>query len=354
VWAAAGAGLLTALAVAPVIAGSAAAGAALVGGCSATAHIDSQWGSGATGGEIVTVTVVNTSSTTGTKWTVTWALASGQQVASAWNATVTTSNGNATALNAAYNGTLAPAASTTFGMQLAGTGPAPAMSCGNDAAPQGTGSSGATPPAGADVGVTGADNQTTVTLLVGQTLGVSLGADYRPPTVGGSQLTRLSTSGGYPTRQPLTALYRAVAPGTLDVTSQTDYDCLHATPRCAVPVALWTVHVRIVEKPPTGGGRTVTVTQAENMSTVSLHVGDTLVVSLPSMFAPPTVTSSAALVSDQIVGGYPSDQPLVARYLAVAQGQADVSTISDSACNHQPTPCPSPQVRWMVHVTVTA
>jgi hypothetical protein len=85
-----------------------------------------------------------------------------------------------------------------------------------------------------------------------------------------------------------------------------------------------------------------------------LHVGDTLVVSLPSMYVPPTLSSGAALVASDVTGGYPTGQPLVARYLAVAQGQADVSTITDAACNHQPMPCPSPQVRWVVHVAVAA
>jgi hypothetical protein len=107
-------------------------------------------------------------------------------------------------------------------------------------------------------------------------------------------------------------------------------------------------------QPPAGGGQTVTVTTTANQSTVSLHVGDTLEVSLPSMYVPPTVSSGAVLVASDVTGGYPTLQPLVAHYLAVAQGQTDVSTISDAACNHQPTPCPSPQVRWVVHVTVTS
>jgi hypothetical protein len=352
-WATAGASLLTALAVAPVIAGSASAGATLTGGCTATAHIDSQWGSGATGGEIVTVTVVNTSTMAGTTWAVSWTLAINQRLLTAWNASVTTSGSTATAVNTSYNGTLAPGASTTFGMQLGGTGPTPVMSCGNDAGPQNPGSGSATPPTGADTTVTSADNQTTVTLLLGQTLGVSLGADYRPPTTSGSGLTQLSTSGGYPTRQPLTALYRAVTTGTIDLISQTDYDCLHTQPRCAVPVTLWTVHVKVVPVPPTGGGQTVTVTTTANQSTVSLHVGDTLVVSLPSPYLPPTVSPSGALVASDVTGGYPTGQPMVAHYAAVAPGQVDVSTLTDAACNHQPLPCPSPQVRWVVHVTVT-
>ncbi|GFJ93475.1 hypothetical protein Prum_071170 [Phytohabitans rumicis] len=151
------------------------------GGCRATARIDSQWGTGATGGQVVSVTVTNTSATTATKWTVTWTLGTGQRVVAAWNAAVSTTGTTVTAVNASYNGVLAPAASTTFGAQLSGLAPAPALSCGNDTStPPSSGPTSATPPSGVDVTVTQADNQRTVTLLVGQTLGVALGPDFLP------------------------------------------------------------------------------------------------------------------------------------------------------------------------------
>ena len=238
-------GLLVGLALAPAAAGSAPA-AALAGGCSATAHVDAQWGSGATGGQVVTFTVANTSATTATKWTVTWTLAEGQQVVSAWNAIVSTADGTATAANAAYNGVLAPGASTSFGAQLSGPASVPAPSCGNDA----------------------------------------------PSPV----------------------------------------------PASSVPTS----------------GVGVTVTVADNLGTTTLHVGDTLVVSLPSDYLPPKVTSAGVLVQQDVVGGYPTAQPLVARYVATAPGKTDVSTTTDTPCNHDPTPCPSPGVPWTVHVTVTA
>jgi hypothetical protein len=112
--------------------------------------------------------------------------------------------------------------------------------------------------------------------------------------------------------------------------------------------------VAIVPVPTSDTGRTVTVTVTDNMGTVDLRVGDTLVVSLPSMYVPPTVAPSGVLVEQDVVGGYPTGQPLVARYVAVAPGGAEIATISDALCRHQPTPCPSPQVPWRVNVTVTA
>ena len=316
------------------------------GGCSATAHVDSQWGSGAGGGQIVTVAVVNSSAAPTTKWTVTWALGAGQRVVSVWNATVSTLNGTATAVNAAYNGSLAPGASTTFGMQLAGAGAAPVLTCDNGATPP---TSSAPPPGGPDVTVGAADDQRTVTLVVGQTLGVSLGAEYLTPTAGPA-LTEVSATGGYPTGQPLAAVYRAVAAGQADVTTHSDYACLHATPPCSVPIRLWTVHVTVLA--PTG--QTVTVSTADNQSTVRLHVGDTLVVSLALNYVPPTLSAGGVLVRRDSTGGYPTGQPLVTRYLAAAAGTVQVSTITDTACNHAPTPCPSPQIPWTVTAIVTA
>ncbi len=351
----AGVGLLTVLVMAPLAIGSASA-ATVAGGCRATAHIDSQWGSGADGGEIVSVTVTNTAVTTGTTWSVSWALGSSQRILNAWNATVTTSSGTATAVNLQWNGTLAPGASTSFGMQLAGSGAAPLLTCGNDAitessSPPRSSPPNSSPPAGAgDVNVTEADSQTTITMLVGQTLGVSLPAAYRPITASGSALTAVSTSGGYPTGQPLAALYRAVSVGVVNLSTQTDDPCFYATPPCARPVRLWTVRVNVVNP----NGHTVTVNETDNNRTVSLGLGDTLVVNLPSMYRPTTVTPAGVLAQKGVAGGYPTGQPLVAQYVAVTwPGQADVSTVSDNTCLHQSPPCAIAQVSWKVHVVVT-
>ena len=241
-----GAAMLAALAMSPTVAGGAPPAVPLAGGggCGATAKIETQWGSGPTGGQIVSVVVANTSATTTRTWAVSWTLGAGQRVVSAWSAAVTTAGGQATGVNASYNGVLAPGASTTFGMHLAGIAAAPVLSCDNGA-----------------------------------------------------------------------------------TTSPTS-------------------------PPPTGPG--VTVTVADNQSTVRLHVGDTLVVSLSSLHLPPKLSAAGVLGQVDVAGGYPTGQPLVARYPAAAAGTVDVSTTTDIACNHEPTPCPSPSVPWLVHVVVTA
>jgi len=232
-----GAALLAALLTSP-------AGAETTGaGCSATGRVEAQWGSRTGGGQVVSVVVANTSAATATRWSVAWPLGAGRQVVSAWNAAVTTTpGGDATAVNAAHNGLLAPGASTTFGMLLSGVAPLPALAC---------------------------DNGTTT------------------PTT-------------------------------------------PATPT------------------------TVTVSTADNLSTVRLRPGDTLVVSLTSLHLPPKLSATGVLQQLDVAGGYPTSQPLVARYAATAAGTVDVSTTTDIACNHEPTPCPSPQVPWTVHVVVTA
>ena len=229
-------GLLV-IAAAAALASTGTAGAA-TGDCAATARVDSQWGSGASGGQIVTVTVTNTAATGATTWSVAWTLGAGQSLVAAWNATVSVSAAAATATNASYNGSLAPGASTSFGMQLAGIAPAPTLTCTNNVAP-----------AGSTITVTERHNGTTVTMIVGQTLVVSLGKDYRPVRLTGTALTLVSTTGGYPTGQSLRATYRAVAPGTVDLRTMTDYPCLHTTPPCALPQLQWSLRVNVAGLP---------------------------------------------------------------------------------------------------------
>jgi len=107
------------------------------------------------------------------------------------------------------------------------------------------------PTLGTDVTVTEADNRTTVNMVVGRTLGVSLPAKYRPFTSPSPALTLVSTSGGYPTGQPLSELFRAVGGGSLDLSTQADMPCNHDPTPCPGPYQPWTVHVNLLYPPPT-------------------------------------------------------------------------------------------------------
>ena len=96
-------------------------------GCTAAYKVDNDWGSGFTS----TVTVANPGTSPINGWTVTWTWAGNQKVTSAWNATVSQPAQAVTATNAAFNGTVAPGASTSFGFQAtySGSNVAPTLTC---------------------------------------------------------------------------------------------------------------------------------------------------------------------------------------------------------------------------------
>jgi hypothetical protein len=80
-------------------------------GCTATFSLVSSWSGGYQG----EVAVKNTGTTALTGWKVGLTLPSGQTITQVWNGTNSGTSGAVTVANAAYNGALAPSASTTFG-----------------------------------------------------------------------------------------------------------------------------------------------------------------------------------------------------------------------------------------------
>jgi len=212
---------------------------ATVPGCSAVATIQTSWAPGTQwAGESMLVTVRNTSARRSTRWAATWTPAAGQQVMHIWGAQLSASGATLTAVNLTFNGTLEPGATALFGMNLTGTDPAPTVTCSSDTD---------TPPVG-DVGWTGtvADSGKTMLFTLGDTFAVTLPADYRPLTVTGSALALVSSTGGYPTGQPLKAILRAVGTGAAELSTQSDYACLHTSPACARPVVQWLLHVQVL------------------------------------------------------------------------------------------------------------
>jgi hypothetical protein len=71
------------------------------------------------------------------------------------------------------------------------------------------------------------------------------GAMWDQPAASGGAVVRVSVTGGYPSHQPASAVFRAAAPGTARLTSLSDFACLHETPRCAVPQQVWEVTVLV-------------------------------------------------------------------------------------------------------------
>jgi hypothetical protein len=58
---------------------------------------------------------------------------------------------------------------------------------------------------------------------------------------------RDTAGGGYPSDQPARAHFTATRPGTADLTSTTDFTCLHTQPRCLPPQHQWTVHLIVTK-----------------------------------------------------------------------------------------------------------
>jgi hypothetical protein len=211
--------------------------------CTATVHVDAQWGDTQDwAGSVLTVTVTNPASTAATTWTATSRMADGQSVGSIWNAVSIGSGVSLVARNDTGNGALAPGGSTTFGVYLRGGSQIPSFTCSSDA-PRPVG----------DTVVTEADNGRTVAVVLGDTLTVDLAAQWRPPTLEGDAIELVSVTGGYPTGQPVHAVYRSRGSSTVTILrSQTDADCFHTAPLCARPVQSWSVTVQVLVPPPTG------------------------------------------------------------------------------------------------------
>ncbi|MET7671666.1 cellulose binding domain-containing protein [Micromonospora luteifusca] len=91
------------------------------GTCTATYNAINSWPGGFQG----EVTVANNTAATITGWTVRLTMASGQAISSLWSGTNTGTTGEVTVRNAAYNGTLGPNTSTTFGFTATGNGATP-------------------------------------------------------------------------------------------------------------------------------------------------------------------------------------------------------------------------------------
>jgi hypothetical protein len=95
------------------------------GGCAAAYKVTNQWPGGFQG----EVTVRNGGSAATKGWTTRFTFGAGEQVTQAWNAAVTQSGTAVSAANLAWNGALAPGASTTYGFIGSGTSGAPAVTC---------------------------------------------------------------------------------------------------------------------------------------------------------------------------------------------------------------------------------
>jgi acetylxylan esterase len=96
-------------------------GGGTTGACKVTNSV-SAWNTGLTNN----ITITNTGSAAVNGWKLTFTLASGQTITSAWNATVSPASGAVTATNMSYNAAIPVGGNTSFGYQANHTGNAAA------------------------------------------------------------------------------------------------------------------------------------------------------------------------------------------------------------------------------------
>lgn len=122
--------------------------------------------------------------------------------------------------------------------------PQPSASLGSP--PTQTPSPAPAPPHGDPLTLGNDDSGRTITVAVGTVIRVRLRPElgnYLPPTSSTSAVRRESSRGGYPSDDPVDAIFTAVAPGRTDLTSTTDAQCLHSQPACMIPQKQWVVHI---------------------------------------------------------------------------------------------------------------
>jgi hypothetical protein len=99
-----------------------------------------------------------------------------------------------------------------------------------------------------------------------------------------------------------------------------------------------------------------TLTVADNGAVVRLRTGQQVAVTLTpgalfSWHVPAAAGAAVRRVSAS--GGYPSQQPARAAFLAVQPGEAMLTTINDTACLHAQPACEPPQQEWRATIIVT-
>ena len=110
--------------------------------------------------------------------------------------------------------------------------------------------------------------------------------------------------------------------------------------------------------PAASGGPRGSLTEASSGTTVRVRAGQSVHVSLPGGafggYTQPASSSPSIARRTAASGGYPTDQPAQATFLAVRPGTADLTAATDYTCLHSNPPCLPPQRQWLVHLVVTA
>ena len=112
------------------------------------------------------------------------------------------------------------------------------------------------------------------------------------------------------------------------------------------------VSVRTMTPTPTRTFTRTTLTAADDGSTVIVHPGETVSVTLTGLWDRPAGSRPGELRTEWVTGAYPSRGPLRFRVRAVVRGRSFVSVASDMGCFHVTPPCRAAVRVWRVLVIV--
>lgn len=109
---------------------------------------------------------------------------------------------------------------------------------------------------------------------------------------------------------------------------------------------------------PTAGATgmdTLRLTVEDAGRTVTVRPGTVIVVELAGgagSFHTPTTDAPSILRADSTSGGYPAAGPAVAKFTAIGNGIAQVTSTTDAACLHSQPACMIPQQQFTVTIRV--
>ncbi len=106
---------------------------------------------------------------------------------------------------------------------------------------------------------------------------------------------------------------------------------------------------------PTPKAGVVRLTAADAGRAITVARGDVILVELsggPGSFLPPTADDAGVLRTEERGGGYPDTDPATARFTAIGQGVARITSTTDAACLHSEPACMIPQQQFSVTIRV--
>jgi len=169
----------------------------------------------------------------------------------------------------------------------------------------------------------------------------------------GADLSPSPSSAGLPSSLPATAS-RLPVPSPTPVATAGTGTATAAGSATASPVRV-TVPPSPASPTPVPPADPAHLTEADSGQTIRVRVGEQVNVELPGGsgggYHQPA-SSSDVMNRTAASGGYPTDQPARASFVATRAGTADLTAYDDFACLHTRPRCLPPQREWIVHVVV--